>query len=94
MIEQLTDMPEGAIGFRGSGKLTSRDYHDTLLPAIREELDELRAQAGRGDDAAFARFQALSREARDIEARAREVKLNEDEAPPAAADMKVDLGAP
>jgi hypothetical protein len=29
MIEQLTDMPEGAIGFRGSGKLTSRDYHDT-----------------------------------------------------------------
>ena len=35
MIEQLTDMPEGAIGFRGSGKLTSRDYHDTLLPAIR-----------------------------------------------------------
>ena len=63
---------------------------EVVLPAIREELDELRAQAGRGDDAAFARFQALSREARDIEARAREVKLNEDEAPPTAAD----LGAP
>ena len=60
---------------------------EVVLPAIREELDELRAQAGRGDDAAFARFQALSREARDIEARAREVKLNEDEAPPAAADL-------
>jgi DNA primase len=61
---------------------------EVVLPAIREELDELRAQAGRGDDAAFARFQALSREARDIEARAREVKLNEDEAVTAA-----DLGA-
>ncbi|MBI3437269.1 MAG: toprim domain-containing protein, partial [Proteobacteria bacterium] len=60
---------------------------EVVLPAIREELDELRAQAGRGDDAAFARFQALSREARDIEARAREVKLNDDEAPPAAADL-------
>ncbi len=60
---------------------------EVVLPAIREELDELRAQAGRGDDAAFARFQALSREARDIEARAREVKLNEDEAPPTAADL-------
>ncbi|MBS0385097.1 MAG: DNA primase [Proteobacteria bacterium] len=63
---------------------------EVVLPAIREELDELRAQAGRGDDAAFARFQALSREAREIEARAREVKLTQDEAPPAAAD----LGAP
>jgi DNA primase len=63
---------------------------EVVLPAIREELDELRAQAGRGDDAAFARFQALSREAREIEARAREVKLNEDEAPPTGAD----LGAP
>ena len=39
MIEQLTDMPEGAIGFRGSGRLTSRDYHDTLLPVIREALE-------------------------------------------------------
>jgi DNA primase len=62
---------------------------EVVLPAIREELDELRAQAGRGDDAAFARFQALSREARAIEARAREVKT-EDEAPVEAAD----LGAP
>jgi hypothetical protein len=48
-----------------------------VLPAIREELAELRAQAAEGDEAAFARFQALSREAREIEARAREAKLDE-----------------
>lgn len=66
---------------------------EVVLPAIREELDELRVRAGHGDDAAFARFQALSREARAIEARAREVMI-EDDAPVEAADMKVDLGAP
>ena len=48
-----------------------------VLPAIREELAELRAAAAEGDDDAFARFQALSREARDIEARAREAKLDD-----------------
>lgn len=50
--------------------------HQVVLPAIREELAELK-QAAEGDDAAFARFQALSREARAIEARAREAKLDE-----------------
>ena len=41
------------------------------MPAIREELAELRMAAAQGDEPAFARFQALSREAREIEARAR-----------------------
>ncbi|UPT63787.1 MAG: hypothetical protein M0D54_04365 [Hyphomonadaceae bacterium JAD_PAG50586_4] len=45
-----------------------------VLPAIREELSELQAAAAEGDDDAFVRFQALSREARLIEARAREAK--------------------
>lgn len=45
-----------------------------VLPAIREELSELQAAAAEGDDDAFVRFQALSREARSIEARAREAK--------------------
>lgn len=54
---------------------------EVVLPAIREELAELRALAADGDDTAFARFQALSREARDIEARARaapEPETNDD----------------
>lgn len=48
---------------------------EIVLPALKEELAELRPLADAGDEAAFARFQALSREAREIEARAREVKL-------------------
>lgn len=48
-----------------------------VLPAIREELGELRQAAAEGDEAAFIRFQALSREARAIEARARESKLED-----------------
>jgi hypothetical protein len=48
-----------------------------VAPAIREELAELRQAAADGDDTAFARFQALSREAREIEARARESKLDD-----------------
>ena len=50
---------------------------EVVAPAIREELAELRQAAADGDDTAFARFQALSREARDIEARAREAKLDD-----------------
>jgi len=51
--------------------------HQVVLPAIKEELAELKAAAAGGDDAAFVRFQALGREARAIEARAREAKLEE-----------------
>jgi DNA primase len=50
---------------------------EVVAPAIREELAELRQAAAEGDDTAFARFQALSREAREIEARAREAKLDD-----------------
>ena len=49
-----------------------------VLPAIREELAELEALAAKGDDQAFARFQALRREALLIEQRAREAKLDDD----------------
>jgi len=51
--------------------------HQVVLPAIREELAELRAAAAEGDDLAFARFQALGREAVSIERRAREAKLDD-----------------
>ena len=59
---------------------------EVVLPAIREELAELRPLADRGDDAAFVRFQALSREAREIEARARDAK-SEDVQDNAADDL-------
>lgn len=45
---------------------------EVVAPAIREELAELHELAATGDDEAFARFQSLRREAREIEARARE----------------------
>jgi hypothetical protein len=34
MIKELTDMPEGVIGFEASGKLQAEDYRDVLLPAL------------------------------------------------------------
>ena len=48
-----------------------------VLPAIKEELAELERAAAAGDDEAFARFQALRREARLMEQRAREAKLDD-----------------
>ncbi len=60
---------------------------NVVLPAIREELGELRKAAAEGDEAAFVRFQALSREARTIEARAREAKLDENAAEDGADGM-------
>jgi hypothetical protein len=43
MIEVLTGLPEGVLGFRPSGKLTARDYTEVLAPA----LDAAGAGAGR-----------------------------------------------
>jgi hypothetical protein len=34
MITQLTDLPDGVIGFETSAKLRAEDYRDVLLPAI------------------------------------------------------------
>jgi hypothetical protein len=42
MLDKITDLPEGVIGFEVSGKLTAEDYRDVLLPAVQEA-------AGRGE---------------------------------------------
>ncbi|MEQ1619066.1 MAG: hypothetical protein ABL883_12080, partial [Terricaulis sp.] len=68
-----------APGVKAGAEWLAQVTREVVLPAIREELGELRARAADGDDEAFARFQALSREARVIEARAREAKLEEAE---------------
>ena len=36
MIQALTDLPDGVIGFALRGKLEATDYADTLLPAIEQ----------------------------------------------------------
>lgn len=50
---------------------------DVVLPAIREEMAELLAAEESGDPTAMSRFQALNREAKTIEARAKDVSLTE-----------------
>ena len=34
MITELTDLPDGVIGFEAAGKLHAEEYRDVLLPAI------------------------------------------------------------
>ena len=34
MITELTDLPDGVIGFEAAGKLHAEEYRDGLLPAI------------------------------------------------------------
>ena len=62
---------------------------EVVLPAIKEEMAALRAQVDAGDDDAFARFQALSKEAREIEARAREARLDENPAPKMTPELTI-----
>lgn len=38
MIQRLSDMPVGTIGFRASGHVTRADYRDQLEPAMREAV--------------------------------------------------------
>jgi hypothetical protein len=39
MIERISDVPEGVIGVRASGKLTKDDYVNVLEPALKEAVD-------------------------------------------------------
>jgi hypothetical protein len=39
MVEKIEDMPAGTIGFRASGKLTTDDYRDVLVPTLRSAVD-------------------------------------------------------
>ena len=39
MVEKIDDMPAGTIGFRASGKLTSEDYREVLVPTLREAVE-------------------------------------------------------
>ena len=39
MIEQMTQMPAGTIGFRVTGEVEREDYEDVLVPALQHALD-------------------------------------------------------
>jgi hypothetical protein len=36
MINVLTGLPEGVIGFEASGKIAAEDYRDVVLPALEQ----------------------------------------------------------
>jgi DNA primase len=84
-------LPEGTDGADLETEWLALVTREVVLPALREELAELRKAAADGDDDAFARFQALNREAIAIEARALEAKL--EEVNTEAADEDDDLAA-
>jgi hypothetical protein len=39
MIERIADMPDRTIGFAFSGEVTRSDYEETLIPPIREAIE-------------------------------------------------------
>ena len=39
MVERITDMPDGTIGFRATGELSREDYQATLEPAMQEAVE-------------------------------------------------------
>ena len=40
MLRQLSDLPDGVLGFEAEGKIHSEDYKDTLIPAIEGVIAE------------------------------------------------------
>jgi hypothetical protein len=38
VIERLSDMPPGTLGFRATGEIEEEDYDEVLTPALREAL--------------------------------------------------------
>jgi SpoIIAA-like len=39
MIERITEMPPGTVGFRVAGEVEREDYRDVLVPELRRALD-------------------------------------------------------
>jgi hypothetical protein len=39
MVEALTDMPVGTLGFRLGGRVDAEDYRDLLIPALRGAVE-------------------------------------------------------
>ena len=39
MLERITDLPEGIVGIRASGKVTGDDYKSVLIPAVEAALE-------------------------------------------------------
>jgi SpoIIAA-like len=39
VIERLTDMPAGTIGFRAAGEIEREDYEEVLVPELRRALE-------------------------------------------------------
>jgi hypothetical protein len=39
MIERITEMPAGTVGFRVAGQVEREDYRDVLVPELRRALD-------------------------------------------------------
>ena len=53
MIEEITGLPTGTLGFRVSGNVTGDDYDNVLTPAIDkaiEEFDRIKLLAQIGPD--------------------------------------------
>jgi hypothetical protein len=57
MIERLSDMTDGTVGFRATGEVTREQYREVLEPALREaaESGEVRLMFVVGSE--FERFQ-------------------------------------
>ena len=45
MVERMTDMPEGTLGMRVSGRLERSDYDEVLAPALRAAVAAGRVRA-------------------------------------------------
>jgi SpoIIAA-like len=39
MIERLTDMPAGSLGFRAAGEIEREDYDEVLVPELRRAVE-------------------------------------------------------
>jgi hypothetical protein len=39
MVERLTDMPEGTLGFRASGEIARDDYVNVLVPGLQKAVE-------------------------------------------------------
>jgi hypothetical protein len=57
MLEPIADLPEGVLGFEGTGEIRPSDYSDVLMPAVKEVWD-------RGDEVrivlVFERWDGMS----------------------------------
>ena len=46
MIQYMQNLPENIVGFKAVGEITEKDFSDTVMPKVKELIEEVKKYKG------------------------------------------------